>query len=225
MPDPTPARSVQSNQSDLHPRLIEVVQRHFNSQYRRPIAPHNQAAFDLIAERVAAHKGPLILDSFCGVGASTLALAQQHPQALVVGIDKSEHRLQRARYHGEDRGNALMVRAEVEDFWRLALAAGWQPLAHYLLYPNPWPKSEHLQRRVHGSPLLPTLLQLGGTLELRSNWQLYLREFTAAVTLAGWQSRLDILPEQPALTPFERKYRDAGQTLWQSRCCAPNAAL
>lgn len=232
MPANQPARAVHSNQPDLHPRLVEVVQRHRHSEFRRPIADHNRRAFDGVAARVAAHRGPLILDSFCGVGASSGWLAAAHPDALVIGVDKSAHRLARQSHHqpgwpsspsttGQPTAGAgaasrcLLVQAEVEDFWRLALTAGWRPLAHYLLYPNPWPKAEHLKRRVHGSPLLPTLLELGGALELRSNWPLYLREFAAALNLSGWQSRLEALAEPPGITPFERKYAAAGQELWR----------
>lgn len=219
----TPARSVHSNQTDLHPRLTEVVQRHLCSHFRRPIARHNQRAFASVAERVAAHQGTLILDSFCGVGASTALLATHHPEALVIGIDQSAHRLARQPHHlpatsHEPPPNCVLVRAEVEDFWRLAVNAGWRPVAHYLLYPNPWPKASHLQRRVHGSAVLPALLALGGRIELRSNWLLYLQEFATAVALAGWQSDLRHLPPGPAWTPFERKYRAAGQPLWQLQC-------
>ena len=225
MPTETPARAVHSNQPDLHPRLIEVVQRHLRSEFRRPIADHNRRAFERLADQVAAHHGPLIIDSFCGVGASSHALAADRPDALVIGIDKSAHRLARQPHHrdGAELSNCVLVQAEVEDFWRLALAAGWRPEAHYLLYPNPWPKAEHLQRRVHGSPLLPTLLRLGGRLELRSNWRLYLAEFAAAVAQLGWHSELRPLPAAPPLTPFERKYRAAGQSLWQLQCRAPTA--
>ncbi len=137
------------------------------------------------------------------------------PEALVVGIDKSSHRLDRHQPSTTDVDNYLLVRADTDDFWRQALAAGWRLHRHYLLYPNPWPKASQLQRRCQGSPLFPTLLQLGGELELRSNWQLYLREFARALELAGIASRLGVWPAEVAITPFERKYRNAGQPLWQ----------
>lgn len=229
----TSARQVHSNQPDLHPRLREVVRRHLRSEYRRPIADHNQRAFDRIVARVQSHHGPLLLDSFCGVGASTSFLAARYPDALVIGIDKSSHRLGRHHHHRRqqetmrpaqtDVDNCLLVQAEIEDFWRLALAAGWRPARHSLFYPNPWPKAEHLGRRVHGSPLLPVLLALGGELELRSNWRLYLAEFAAAVELTGWQTRLQPLTATLPLTPFERKYAAAAQPLWQLHCWAPTA--
>jgi len=214
-------RRVDSNQSGLHPRLAERVRRHLLHPYRRPVAEHNRRAFEQAAERLAEHDGPLLLDSFCGVGASTALLACRHPEALVVGLDKSARRLARHGHHlpasagGRLPDNCLLVRAEVDDFWRLAAEAGWRPQAHYLLYPNPWPKAAHLQRRVHGSPVFPHLLELGGRIELRSNWRLYLEECAAALALAEWTARLRPLPPAPPWTPFERKYAAAGQSLWQ----------
>src|SRR5690625_4936039 len=214
-------RRVDSNQSGLHPRLAERVRRHLLHPYRRPVAEHNRRAVEQAAERLAEHDGPLLLDSFCGVGASTALLACRHPEALVVGLDKSARRLARHGHHlpasagGRLPDNCLLVRAEVDDFWRLAAEAGWRPQAHYLLYPNPWPKAAHLQRRVHGSPVFPHLLELGGRIELRSNWRLYLEECAAALALAEWTARLRPLPPAPPWTPFERKYAAAGQSLWQ----------
>ena len=70
--------------------------------------------------------------------------------------------------------------------------------------------------RWHGHPVFPALLELGGTLEMRSNWPLYLQEARAALALAGSSS--DIAPlslDQGALTDFEEKYAASGQRLWR----------
>ena len=123
-----------------------------------------------------------MLDSGCGTGASTRALARAHPDCLVIGVDKSVARLGRtgASAFPHREGNAVWLRAELSSFWRLALQAGWALERHYLLYPNPWPKPGQLQRRWHGHPVFPELLRLGGRLELRCNWEIYALEFAAA---------------------------------------------
>lgn len=44
------------------------------------------------------------------------------------------------------------------------------------------PKIGHLSRRWHGHPVFPAMLELGGVLECRSNWKIYvLNEFCFAV--------------------------------------------
>jgi len=208
----TPSRSVNSSQTAIHPRLAERVRRHLQTAYRRPIATHNQAAFNAAQRWLGASKTPLVLDAGCGVGLSTRHLAESFPQARVIGVDKSARRL--AKQHGAVPDNALVLQADLSDFWRLAVAAGWQLWRHYLLYPNPWPKPEHLQRRWHGSALLPFILALGGRLELRSNWRLYIDEFAYALELAGVATRLGVCPSTEPLSPFERKYQTSGQTCW-----------
>lgn len=212
------SRLVSSNQPHLNRRLSEVVQRHLHSEHRRPPAPHNLAAYDRLRARLARDRRPLVLDSFCGTGHSTALLARRHPEHLVVGIDKSEQRL--ARHPGEPAQNSLMLRADCEDVWYL-LAQDRVPVDyHYLFYPNPWPKSRHLQRRVHGHASFPLLLRLASTgrpgrLELRSNWQLYVEEFGSAVHIAGHPGVLRRISGDPEISLFERKYRDSGHDLWQ----------
>lgn len=216
------SRGIDSNQQGVHDDLVKVVKKHLAAEFRKPIAAHSEAVFDEVQARVDAWTGPIVLDSCCGVGESTLHLATQHPEALVIGIDKSAHRLSKNASYGEAGERCVLVRADLNDFWRQAVAAKWQPTHHYILYPNPWPKAKHLQRRWHGGSLFPTILQLGGQLQLRSNWRIYLDEFAAALALTGHSAVVDALDEthQP-MTPFERKYHATGQVLWrlQSNLC------
>ncbi len=219
--EPSPAlpgrsRPVTSNQEGLHPRLEATVRKHLATPFRRPPAPYSRQAYAALAARLAAHGGPLVLDSACGTGESTAALALRHPQALVVGVDQSAERIGRGlRKLGAGLPpNALLLRADVTDLWALLVQDGVRPARHYLLYPNPWPKAEHLQRRWHGHPRLRELLALGGRIELRTNWRLYAEEFQAALAWAGIASEMEaVRDDAPPLTPFERKYRASGHAL------------
>lgn len=211
------SRSVISNQTGPHHDLARQVSRALAYPLRKPIAEHTKRSFAQAAEWFQARQTPLILDSGCGVGISTRQLALQFPTRAVIGVDRSESRL--GRDHGDLPANALLVRADLVDFWRLAHQAGWAPERHYLLYPNPYPKSGHLKMRWHGHPILPTLLALGGCLELRSNWPIYVEEFASAVAqVTGKQSSIaEIFPNGDYLTPFEAKYSQSGQALWRLR--------
>jgi tRNA G46 methylase TrmB len=216
---PGNSRRVSSTQQGIHPRLPSVLRRHLGTQDRTPIADHNRRAFETLWERLAAEARPLVLDSFCGTGYSTAQLAARHPDHLVVGIDKSAHRV--ARHRRVNDRDYLLLRAECEPLWTLLARSGTRLDYHYLLYPNPWPKPAQLRRRVHGHPAFAALLQLGGRLELRSNWQLYVEEFGVAAHLAGHPGRVSMLPAEGAdaadLSLFERKYRRSGHTLWRFR--------
>ncbi len=218
------SRRVESSQFDVHRELRARAERHRVHAWQRPVPDHARLAFDPCAERVAAHRGPLILDAGCGTGTSALGLALREPSALVIGVDKSEARLGRGLVHGRGEElpeNLILVRADLVDFWRLARAARWQLSRHCLFYPNPWPKPGHLARRWQAHPVLPDLLALGGTLELRSNWDVYVREWVAALAIHGRESeirRIDPADDEP-VSPFERKYLASGHACWQ--CVAP----
>ena len=194
----------------------------------------------------------VILDSGCGTGESTIHIARRYPNIPVIGIDKSGMRLTKAGNPAQTAGenvppNAFWIRAELLDFWRLALervqAGEWTIPHHAVYYPNPWPKQSEATRRFHMHPIFPTLLSLGETIELRTNWEIYAREFAEAARIATKElygspalrfeddkveinkgdsrSRAGMTitcesfdPENPE-TAFERKYKDAGQKLWR----------
>ena len=217
------SKPVVSNQPGVHQDLPRTVQRHLTRAWQAPVAEHTRAAFAEAAawraEQGAGPDVPLILDSGCGTARSSRWLAARHPGALVIALDQSAHRLARGREAGPLPQNLLLLRAECADFWRLAEDAGWRLAAHYLLYPNPWPKAAHLKRRWHGHPVFPSLLNLGGVLEVRSNWPIYLQEMQAALAQASISATLDELSvgAEEAVTDFELKYQGSGHQLWRLR--------
>jgi tRNA (guanine-N7-)-methyltransferase len=213
------SRPVTSPQQGPHQQLGALVLRHARSPFRKPPAPYSVAAFGRL---LAAWDGsaPLLLDAGCGTGASTRALARLHPHCLAVGVDQSEARLAQGEQAARGQAappNLLLLRADVVDIWGLLAARGMRLARHYLLYPNPWPKPAQVMRRWPAHPAFALLPALGGVLECRSNWEVYVQEFSAALgLLRGAAPACEaFVPEEP-LTPFERKYRDSGHTLWRA---------
>ncbi len=208
------SKAIVSNQQGINENLDAIVNKHFNSEFKKPISIHTQQAFDQVDALVKNFAGAIILDSCCGVGQSTRIIAKQNPDALVIGVDKSDNRLSRNVEQQLQVDNYHLVRADLNDFYRLVVAAKWPVDKHFILYPNPWPKSKHVKRRWHGSAVFPYIIQVGKTIELRSNWCLYLQEFQAALAIANIDSKLtEIVSAQP-LTPFEAKYQASGQQCW-----------
>lgn len=215
-----------SAQSGIHTHLAALLDRHVASPFRKPYADYNRRAFAASIERYerVACSAPLILDSCCGVGESSIALATAFPDHYVIGVDQSASRLNRnvigtngAKRTAQLPPNLDLVRADLVDYWRLLHDVGIHPERHYLLYPNPWPKIGHLSRRWHGHPVFPTLLNLGGLMECRSNWHIYIEEFCFAVERLTQRSTVcqSYTPDE-ALTPFERKYLDSGHALFRT---------
>ncbi|CAG9000022.1 MAG: tRNA (guanine-N(7)-)-methyltransferase [Candidatus Celerinatantimonas neptuna] len=211
------SRWVVSTQPDIHPNLVKVVERHRLSDCRRPIAAHSQAAFDELLEWIATFpdETPLILDSCCGVGQSTAHIAAMYPDAAVIGVDKSAVRLKRHHAYQVQQENYQLFRADLHDLWRLMVKQQLRLWRHFLLYPTPWPKPMHLQRRWYASNCFPALVELGGEFVLRSNWPLYLRECGVAFACYQIGSEMVQLESVQPMTPFEQKYQASGQSLWQ----------
>lgn len=187
------------------------------TEWRQPLHAPTVEAFTALGASGVDPEQKIVLDSGCGTGVSTRQIAECYPDCLVIGVDKSEVRLQKlpASQFPHREGNAVWLRAELTSFWRLALQAGWHLHRHYLFYPNPWPKPGQILRRWHAHPVFPALLQLGGRLELRSNWDIYAREFAAAVKLTGRDDvQLTEGVDSYITTPFETKYRNSGQALY-----------
>jgi tRNA (guanine-N7-)-methyltransferase len=212
-----PSRHVASSQADIHPRLEAILARHLARPWRQP--PHGPSvrAFEALEGLLAGKRASLVLDSGCGTAQSTRKLAERFPESCVIGVDKSLARLGRggvSRFPHRE-GNAILVRAELETFWRLCAERGWRLQRHYLLYPNPWPKASQLRRRWHAHPVFPDMLRLGGRLELRCNWEIYAREFAFSVNrICGTALEVQRLDPSEPLSPFERKYRASGHALY-----------
>lgn len=210
------SREIYSNQQGVHENLERIVLKHLNSEFKKPPAEHTVKAFNEISLLIANQPMPIILDSCCGTGFSSREIASQHPHAWVIGVDRSAKRLNK-----EDQlplpDNCLIAQADCVDFWKLAVNAGWKLEKHFLLYPNPYPKSVQLKYRWHGHPAFADLIKLGGDLEVRSNWKIYVEEFSEALTLAERHSSgceaFD--PAEAYLTLFERKYHQSGQNLYR----------
>lgn len=234
--------AVTTNQNGIYKNLDETVRKYMATRFLRPIADHTREAFEKAREFIKNYGDKVILDSGCGTGESTLHLAKRFPEVPVIGIDKSAMRLSKAgnshqlagvafpdpkiATSGSDNAdkipdNIFWVRAELLDFWRLALeevqAGRWQIMHHAVFYPNPWPKESEAGRRFHLHPIFPTLMALSPVTELRTNWEIYAREFAAAASIICNDAKIDCESFNPEITEtaFERKYKEARQQLWR----------
>lgn len=242
-------RPIADHTREAFAEVEEFVRKFYATRNADPVPA--QGRDDMVSGETNAETAPraVVLDSGCGTGESTIHIARRFPGIPVIGIDKSCARLNKAgnpsQTAGEDiPANAFWIRAELLDFWRLALdyvkACKWTIPYHAVYYPNPWPKQSEATRRFHMHPIFPTLLALGKTIELRTNWEIYAREFAEAARIAakelyGSPSSLRSVedderedrsvagmtitcesfdPEKPE-TAFERKYKEARQALWR----------
>ncbi len=217
------SRLITSAQDGPHRDLESLVRRHIAHPFRKPILDYNRAAFAaaLLARNQWRPDAPLILDAGCGVGWSTQNIAEHFPDHFVFGVDQSVDRIERGKPLPMP-ANALLVRADLVDFWRLLAENEVRLARHYNLYPNPWPKIGHLARRWHGHAVFPIWRELGGELECRSNWSIYIEEMAEALTLLSGQPVFaEPWHTEAPMTPFEQKYLASGHALWRCRVSLP----
>lgn len=213
------SRFISSAQTGPHRDLEAVVRRHMAHPFRKPVADYNREALGVALAAHAAWnaQAPLILDAGCGVGWSALNLAQAFPDHFVIGVDQSLDRISRGKPM-EMPANAVLIRADLVDFWRLLAGEGIRLARHYNLYPNPWPKIGHLARRWQGHAVFPVWKDLGGELECRSNWGIYIEEMAQALGLLSGQAvGAEAWQTTEPITPFEKKYLASGHELWRCR--------
>lgn len=233
-------REITTNQLGVHEDLSSIVNKYRQSEFKKPIAEHTKQTFQLVIDWLGNWQGDVIIDACCGVGESSIVLAQQNPNAKVIGIDKSVARLDKHAYYKRKKDyestdiraerdvdksadNVKVFQADLNDFWRLiadySATAEWTISKQCVFYPNPYPKKAQVQKRWHASPAFIALLKCSMNIEVRSNWLTYLEEFQQALSIHGVKSSIQEVSGVP-ITPFERKYTESGQQCWQLQTVA-----
>jgi tRNA G46 methylase TrmB len=215
------SKTIHSKRAAVHENLETTVHKHINNVSQRPFAEHSQHALKMLLEQWRTfskninpevnYTAPLILDACCGTARSTFAIAAAHPNCFVVGVDQSIHRLNK---HNTMPKNAVTIQANLLDLYRLIAAEQINLFKHYILYPNPWPKPTQLKRRWHAMPCFPDMLKLGGLIEVRSNWNVYIEEFAFALALSGFETEVREYSTHSPITAFEEKYIASGHPLY-----------
>ena len=220
------SKGITSKRLGVHENLEKTVLKYLHTEFRRPFAEHTLTAFENLIEQWQAFSQqhndsgnkaltPLILDACCGTARSTVAIAHQHPDSFIVGVDQSSCRL--SKQH-ELPSNAIIIQANLLDLYRIMANEDIRLQKHFLLYPNPWPKQTQLKRRWHAMPCFPAMLKLGGIIEVRSNWDIYIEEFSFALNIAGFESTASVYTTDTPITAFEEKYLASGHQLYSVQC-------
>jgi tRNA (guanine-N7-)-methyltransferase len=201
------SKKVLSNQSHPHENLLSILKKHKTLPYQRPYTQNKQISA-LIDKLKSNPNLRLVLDSGCGTGASSYNLANIYPNHVIIGIDKSGHRLNKEKnLHNRKTNNVILINAYCEDVWLLLAHENIYCDHHYLLYPNPWPKKKHIMRRWHAHPIFPTLLNISKYITMRTNWDIYAEEFKSSLEFYNQKPSVsEIKSPQATSSPFETKY-------------------
>ena len=182
------------------------------------LVPDSQVAcLDVL--QLFGRKAPLHVDLGCGDGSFLCEMAQQFPKRNFLGIERLTKRVEKVRRKGEKIENVRVLRADTLFAVRDLLPES-SVGTFYLLFPDPWPKRRHQQRRVFTHEFLDAIaaaLEQEGIVRVATDQLDYFRQIER---LSCAHLQFQVVPESPdesvlPLTKFERKFRDQGAPIYR----------
>lgn len=182
--------------------------------------PYSENKLDL--NRVFGRNAPRILEIGFGMGDTTAAIAQQHPENDYLGIE----------VHTPGVGSLLNQIEKLELTNLFIIQHDAVEVIHHMLptdsldgihifFPDPWPKARHHKRRLLQPPLITslcTLLKTGGYIHVATDWEDYAVEILQALSQQPQlrNTALDYAPrpDYRPLTKFEQRGLKLGHGVW-----------
>jgi tRNA (guanine-N7-)-methyltransferase len=160
---------------------------------------------------------PLHVDLGCGDGSFLCELAQQFPDKNFLGIERLTKRVEKVRRKAEKIENVRVLHADTLFAVRYLLPKNSVEI-FYLLFPDPWPKRRHQQRRIFTPELLDAIavaLEEHGFLRVATDQLDY---FGQIERLSRSDSKFEIVDRDDdvlPLTKFERTFRAQGVPIYR----------
>lgn len=161
----------------------------------------------------------LQVDLGCGDGSFLCKLAQQFPEKNFLGIDRLTKRVEKVRRKAVKIDNVRVLATDTLFAVRYLLPEN-SVETFYLLFPDPWPKRRHQERRIFTCEFLDAVaaaLEQSGALRAATDQVDYFRQMER---LSHNHSQFEIVPPSPndlvfPLTKFERGFRHQGAPIYR----------
>lgn len=182
--------------------------------------PYSENTLEL--NRIFGRDAPKILEIGFGMGDTTAAIAQQHPENDYLGIE----------VHTPGVGSLLNQIEKLELTNLFIIQYDAVKVIHHMLpadsldgihvfFPDPWPKARHHKRRLLQPPLIArlcTLLKTGGYIHVATDWEDYAAHIMQALSqqplLRNTASDYAPRPNYRPLTKFEQRGLKLGHGVW-----------
>jgi tRNA (guanine-N7-)-methyltransferase len=194
----------------------EVETAHRPESFRGPRLIKLDSLIDrLDLEKIFGRNAPLQVDLGCGDGSFICALAERMPERNFLGIERLLGRIRAAARRAATLGNVRLLRMENSYAVRYLLPAGSVEI-FYLLFPDPWPKRRHWQRRIVTKEFLRAISQAlaeNGKFLVATD---HLNYFEKIEEIARANPDFTIAPPGAAglpLTKFEQQFRAQGAAI------------
>jgi tRNA (guanine-N7-)-methyltransferase len=173
-------------------------------------------------DTVFARRAPRILEIGFGMGETTAAIAQAHPDTDYLGIEVHLPGVGALLRRIESLGlkNVRVIRHDAVDVLEKMIEPASLDGVH-VFFPDPWPKKRHHKRRllqpafVH---LLASRMKPGAYLHVATDWEDYatqmLEVLSAEPLLANTATGFAPRPDARPLTKFETRGARLGHGVW-----------
>ena len=182
--------------------------------------PFSPAPLDLA--ELFGRAAPKTLEIGFGMGETTAAIAQQHPERDYLGVEVHTPGVGSllARIAELRLANVRIVQHDAVEVIEKMIAPAALDGVH-LFFPDPWPKKRHHKRRLIQAPfvsLLASRMKPGAVLHACTDWEDYaaqmLQVLSAESTLQNTASGYAARPETRPQTKFERRGLSLGHRVW-----------
>src|SRR6266403_587521 len=203
--------------------LLSVPAREVQSAHRpeslrsSPIIELKSLVERLDLEKLFGRNAPLHVDLGCGEGSFLCALAQRMPEKNFLGIERLVGRVRTAARRAAKIGNVRVLRMEISYAVRYLLSPA-SVETFYLLFPDPWPKRRHWQRRIANESFLRAIGQAlvsGGTLYIATDRVDYFEKIKEIARANPDFAAVDFADIDLPHTKFERKFRTQDATIYR----------
>lgn len=187
-----------------HVRSFALRRGHLTQRQRRaykeyfPLIAVPYAVEIIKAPMLYGRGAPLVLEIGFGMGETTAAIAQQHPEIDFLGIEVYVAGIGALawRVRETDLKNVRIIEHDAVEVVRDMIAPDSVQGIH-VFFPDPWPKARHHKRRLIAQPFVGSLverLRPGGYLHCATDWEHYAAQM------------LEVLSQEPRLRNLHAGY-------------------
>ncbi len=174
------------------------------------------------SREIFGNEAPLDLDLGCGDGAFLFAMAARHPERNFLATERQAGRVEKVarKLAHRDIANARVLKLESHYVVRHLLPAASVSQA-FVLFPDPWPKRYHHQRRLIQKEFMASLhrvLAPGGELRVKTDdlpyfqWMERVWDEVAGFERVDWPEESDW-----PITDFESQFLAKGLPIYRAR--------
>ena len=203
----------QGRVSDAQRRAVDQLLPRFG-------VPVQNTPLDL--DRLFGRNAPKILEIGFGMGETTAAIAQAHPENDYLGLEVHTPGVGALlkRIAGLGLSNVRLVQHDAVEVLQYMIAPATLDGVH-IFFPDPWPKKRHHKRRLIQAPFLALLasrMKVGATLHLATDWEDYalqiLELLRAEPALRNTAEDFAKRPDTRPQTKFEARGLRQGHRVW-----------